>query len=170
MVPARLLASACFALALCAGPFAAAWSQPAGIPGFLDPQTGRFIVRPVAAESDRANTTYTGTVKLVFAITIKSAIPTSTAIKCTAIIDAHDQAFTQQYTETATVTATRSGTSAACTVPVPYQWTLGTGATYGAGYTVVAGALRSSTLDFPNATTAIGAQGSTNTINYNVTL
>jgi hypothetical protein len=168
MVLARPFASACLILTLCAGPLGAARSQPAGIPGFLDPQTGRFTARPIA-EVDRADTTYTGTIKLVFAITIKSTIPTSDTIKCFAGITATDSTFTRDYLESASVSATRTGNAASCTVSVPYQWVLGASPTFNAGYTISAASLRSSGLALTSGA-PVGAVGSTTTVNYNVTL
>jgi hypothetical protein len=172
MNPARLFANGCLTLALCAGPSGAALCQPAGVPGFLDPQTGRFTVRPIIY-GNTAVTSFTGTIKLVFAITIKSNIPTTDTIKCMASIAANDSTFSHNYIETALVTAARSGSTAACTISVPYQWELGTGASFNPGYVIsaMAGnvAVRTSQYETTGGTT-VGTDGSTTTVSYNVTL
>jgi hypothetical protein len=65
---------------------------------------------------------------LKLAITVVSAIPTSTPIQCEleAGVLGYDASsnLIDEINETATTAATRSGSQATCTVELPYQWTL----------------------------------------------
>lgn len=103
-----------------------------GILGRLNPRTGSFrpaqrpLIDDAAAE---AATDATG--KLVFniTITIASTIPAASVITCNAaayVVDnLNDTTFTfLAITKDATVVATRSGSTAQCTVTIPYSWKL----------------------------------------------
>jgi hypothetical protein len=105
-----------------------------GVLGYLDPATGAF--RPVTHSAPDSDTTAATTGpsygKLVFnfTITIQSSIPTSSPITCTAIAETIETNTTtyqeKTFMEDATVPATRSGSTATCSVPVPYSWNLST--------------------------------------------
>jgi len=71
-----------------------------------------------------AATTYTGKFVYSFTITIESTISTSVPIYCYAKVQTSDSGDT--LSETGSVTATRSGSSATCTVTLPYSWSLAT--------------------------------------------
>jgi hypothetical protein len=116
------------------------WSQKAnepanqGILGYLDPKTGAF--RPVAQspdeEFDTTELAPTNTGKFVFkfTITISSTNLGSDTISCTALASLIDNPISSIFiSETASVKATVSGSTASCTVNIPYSWTLKTGST-----------------------------------------
>ena len=101
--------------------------------GFLDPQTGAF--RPlVAAAADSpdalaSGTEVTGTLKITGTITVVStSITATTPVTCsaTAVIVTDPNG---PITDEATSTATRSGSTATCTVTIPYEWLLLSSAT-----------------------------------------
>jgi hypothetical protein len=111
----------------------AAWSQRAneaakpGIPGYLDPKTGAFrpMMQAPAEEADAALVPANTTGKFVFnfTITIRSTNLGSDTIVC--VVDASVFESTGlRVTESASVKATVSGTSATCTVTIPYSWPL----------------------------------------------
>ncbi len=84
-----------------------------------------------------ASTTHTGTIQVTFNISIKSAIPTSTPIYCEADVSASDSGYLDSYYETATATASRNGSTATCTVKIPFGWVMtGTGGGYSVSYGV----------------------------------
>jgi hypothetical protein len=65
----------------------------------------------------------TGTYTVNFTITIASSLPTSTQIACTAELEVTgDKVGT--IVETAGAVATRSGSTATCSVTIPYSWNL----------------------------------------------
>ena len=116
------------------------WGQTArptaatGVAGTLDPKTGIFTaflpsVAQDPQDSSFAATTYNG--KLVFNITITLAtsFPTTTSIIC----DTSARVFDNPagggnfLSEGGGVIATRSGSTATCTVTIPYSWPLVTG-------------------------------------------
>jgi hypothetical protein len=101
-----------------------------GIYGRWDPGTGIFTpVRPeVTGNSDDGTpaepplTTYTGKFVVNFTITITSAIPTTTTIACNAsatVVDASGQ-----LADSLSTSATRSGSTASCSVTIPYSWSI----------------------------------------------
>jgi hypothetical protein len=74
-----------------------------------------------------AATRFTGTFVIKFTITVKSAIPTSTPIVCTANASVFEQnpstfAITNDIEESADIGATRGAGTASCTVTIPYSW------------------------------------------------
>ena len=117
------------------------WSQKAkepanqGILGYLDPKTGAF--RPVAQgqveEFDNTALAPTNAGKFVFnfTITISSTDLGSDTISCLATASLTDNLPLSPIfiDETASVKATVSGSTASCTVNIPYSWTLKTGTT-----------------------------------------
>ena len=102
-----------------------------GIMGYLDPKTGAF--KPLAQSGgnpDTTFTTFTGEFVFKFTVTIKSSIPTSTPIDCEAQADVFDESGVS-HDETAEVVASRSGSTATCTVTIPYSWALSTASSDG---------------------------------------
>jgi hypothetical protein len=101
-----------------------------GIFGYLDPQTGAFRPSPPAIANDEEAlatvTPTTGKFVFNFTITVDSAIPSTATIACEASAETLEAVTQHIATETATVAATRSGTTAKCTVTIPYSWVLTT--------------------------------------------
>ena len=100
-----------------------------GIPGYLDPRTGEFHVKPVppavGPQSIFPNVATTGTLVYKFTITIKSTdITTSEQIACMSTNDVQDISSGRSFEEEKTVAATRTGSTATCTITVPYSWAL----------------------------------------------
>jgi hypothetical protein len=169
--PQHLLAAfacAAFMLGMNAEPLLASQRL---IPGFFNPATGQFSLRAPPVAPEAALTTYSGTIVLVFTITIVSAIPTTDQIQCSGGVDASDSSFANNFDEQASVAATRSGTTASCTVKIPYKWMLGSGPTYTPSYTVgtVTTNARSSAY-FTLASRPVPASGTTTTLKFEVTL
>lgn len=112
------------------------WSQsvPAvnGIRGYLDPRTGIFhsMPHPDVQEADVPPPAATGG-KFVFnfTITVSSTLASTAKILCEASASLEDVASLNFITETASVTATRSGSTATCTVNIPYSWNLSSAST-----------------------------------------
>ncbi len=69
-----------------------------------------------------AYTVFTGTLTLKVTVSIVSNISTSSAIQCSFSAFAFGTSDTAE--ESDTVTATRSGSTAVCTLPIPYEWHL----------------------------------------------
>jgi len=98
--------------------------------GYQDAQTGEF--RPLGrVDPELANTTSptTGTFQLAITIKIASSFPTGTAraIICGANVTENSTSLTTFssaafYEETASSYATVSGSTATCTVNIPYSW------------------------------------------------
>lgn len=100
---------------------AAAEPQTAGIPGSFDPRTRIFVPQaPTSVVTTQATASVTGTVVYRLTVAIASSIPTSQEIACMGSI--MHGGGTSSYMEMATVTATRSGSTATCTVSIPYKW------------------------------------------------
>jgi hypothetical protein len=101
----------------------------AGIPGYLDPRTGEFHVRPAPASGMQLlfpAVATTGTFVYDFTITILSTdIPTTDTIVCISEISLSDTSSSRNFSEDKAVKATRTGSTATCTVTVPYSWNLG---------------------------------------------
>jgi hypothetical protein len=113
------------------------WSQKApeaakpttGILGYLDPKTGAF--RPVIqnpAEDEEVEPALATTGKFVFnfTISIKSTTLGSDTIACTASAITSEFSANFTATEEASVKATVTGSTAKCTVTIPYSWNLKT--------------------------------------------
>jgi hypothetical protein len=95
-------------------------AAPQGILGYLNPRTHIFspLMQSLVAESKSAAAT--GTLQFEYTITVKSPVP-SGGITCSA----EATVFTStgaDYIETAGVAATISGSTATCTVVIPYSW------------------------------------------------
>jgi hypothetical protein len=106
---------------------AAAQSGSNGVLGVLTP-SGTFrpvMVRPLTSG---AAETVTGKFIMKLTITIASTIPASTPILCDLDTSTLGQnasyEFVDEIFETASALATRSGSTAVCTVTLPYQWIL----------------------------------------------
>jgi len=97
--------------------------------GFLDPQTGALLPLMATTSSPEviaaASTAVTGTLKITGTITLITAIPTTVPVQCsaTAIVvgDANGP-----ISDLVSSTATRSGSTATCTLLIPYEWILQT--------------------------------------------
>ena len=133
-VSTTLLLFACFLgmnASLCGQNAAAA----RGIQGYLDPRTGVFHTLPRHAEPDAEPptlTTFAGKLVFNFTITVNATIAPTAKIACTAIASVDDNltgGSPMAFTESASALATRSGTTATCTVNIPYSWNLATGST-----------------------------------------
>jgi len=108
---------------------AARVSHEKGIPGYLDPRTGKFTTRVDDSALNAAKPELTGTTILFreqFNITITNYDQSSSdAVACEATIDSDDDPNGDFY-EDAMVFATRSGSTYTCDVPILAQWTLQT--------------------------------------------
>jgi hypothetical protein len=121
-----------------------------------------------------ATTPTTGTYTINFTLTVASNIPTTADISCSSELEVTgDKVGT--IVETAAALATRSGSTATCTVSIPYSWNLESPTTdkLYVLYTIIAPAnttvvypapSRTSHLDSPY-TTGVPATGTTTTVN-----
>lgn len=112
-----------------------AWSQSPSFthgkaPVQIDPITGQFRMMQADTEIQPfAGTTVTGKFVVNFTITVSSTLSTSDVISCGVTSTLLDTGSTFEILEGATVAATRSGSTAKCTVTIPYSWTLVTSTT-----------------------------------------
>jgi len=104
-----------------------------------------LALAPFACAQSRAaeaqtTATYTGKFVFEFTITIESGIPTSVPIYCIGNAFTRDEGI-NILQDVASVTASRSGSTATCTVTVPYSWPLTTPSSDQAslGYEIIAG-------------------------------
>jgi len=147
-----------------------------GIHGYLDPQTGVFHALPLVSASDSeppALTTVTGKFVVNFTITVSSTIASTLKISCGVTATVLDSATLNEIIESATVVATRSGSTATCSVTIPYSWNLGSSTTdkVSLGYQIIAPVEATGSSVLPNrlseqtafATIAVPATGSTTT-------
>jgi hypothetical protein len=101
-----------------------------GIYGRWDPNTGIFTpvheapARLPEGEELPPTTTYTGKIVVNFTLTITSAIPTTDTIACNVSADVVDA--TGSITDSLSTSATRSGSTATCSVTIPYSWNITT--------------------------------------------
>jgi len=104
--------------------------RAAGVLGYLDPQTGAFrpVPRHASNEVDVPDVTTTETGKFVFkfTITIESSIPSGFLVGCGASADTFDVGRESSYTESAGTPAAVTGSTATCTVTIPYSWPMST--------------------------------------------
>jgi len=109
------------------------WSQhstntvTAGIPGFLDPQTGSFKPMPLVEGEgiDLANTSQTsGKIVLTLTATLTTSFPTTAAFSCGLNATAADVISGLTFSDTIFVTATKNGSTLSCTLTLPYAWDL----------------------------------------------
>jgi hypothetical protein len=154
------------------------WSQsnPAanGIRGYLDPRTGIFhsMPHPDLQEADvPPPATFGGKFVFNFTITVSSTLASTAKILCEASASTEDAATLNFIVETASVTATRSGSTATCTVTIPYSWNLSSATTdkVSLSYEIVAGVptatvpLATRTSAQPLKTISVPANGATTT-------
>jgi hypothetical protein len=99
-----------------------------GILGYLDPKTGAFrplVQNPVEDEEvEPALAPTTGTFVFNFTITIASKNLGGDTILCTVDTSTFDAAALLTASESASVKATVTGSTAKCTVTIPYSWPL----------------------------------------------
>jgi len=112
-------------------PLLAQQSASIEIPGYLNPKTGTF--RPKAATTPTPDTapkltTYTGTLEFNYTITLETAVPSGDVVHCEAtaeLVDVPTSGSNENViTEEASVNATVKGSTATCTVKIPYSWPL----------------------------------------------
>jgi hypothetical protein len=148
----QLAAVAAVGIALTASAAARAQSrdsEPQGkVYGYVDLVTGLFHANPQVApapETTGTLVTHTGTVEVTIKTTIDTTLPKGAAILCDVTLDANVGGFLP--TQVAASAATISGTTATCTVNVPYAFTgpSGASAVYGGTYKVTASYVASST-------------------------
>jgi len=132
----RKLSTILFVCTCFMGMNTALWGQNAaavhGIRGYLDPQTGVFHALPQPVQPDGeppATSTFGGKLVFNFTITVSSTIASSLKIACAATASLEDITTLNFISETAEVTATRTGSTATCTVTIPYSWNLGSSTT-----------------------------------------
>ncbi len=139
------------------------WGQNAaaarGIRGYLDPQGVFHTLKPQEAAEPPALTKFGGTFVVNFTITVAATISASANIECVvtaSLIDNLTSGTPNFIDETAGVVATRSGSTATCSVSVPYSWALGTASTdmVTLSYTIQA------PVEYTTATGALPARGS----------
>jgi hypothetical protein len=116
-----------------------------GIRGYLDPLTGAFhsLPQPEADVEPAALTTFAGKFVFKFTITVNATIASAAKIACAASIGTDDNLTGGNpnfISEEAVAPAVRSGSTATCTVNIPYSWALATGATdtISVGYNIIA--------------------------------
>ena len=154
--------------------------------GYVDPATGKFhLATPESTpDADIAATVAPTTGKLVFSfiIRIASSVPSSDAIVCVADSTALERPTATNpravYLEEASAVGSRSGSTATCTVSIPYSWLLATPASdtltlhyaVGAGTStaVAINVARKSAHQLP--VTKVPATGATTTATFNVTI
>lgn len=152
--------------------------------GYFDYSTGAFrpLAQKVLFDSDSlaAANPQTGTIVVNFTITIKSAFPATYLVNCgvDATVSDISGAGINIISEAGSVVGTRTGSTAKCTVTIPYSWMVlsPSTATLDLRYTVSAGKatattgilLRSSSGGI--ATIPLPANGSTTTQTVNAVL
>ncbi len=101
--------------------------HPAGVLGYLDPQTGAF--RPVHRHAGKGRdglepgtVTITGKFVFNFTITLDSAVPSGDAVGCAAGAQTYDETRETDLDESGFAQATITGSTASCTVSLPYSW------------------------------------------------
>jgi len=161
------------------------WSQsiPAvnGIRGYLDPHTGIFhsMPHPDLQEADvPPPAAFGGKFVFNFTITVSSTLASTAKILCEASASTEDVSTLNFIAETASVTATRSGSTATCTVTIPYSWNLSSSTTdkVSLSYQIIAGVpsttipLATRTSEQSLKTIAVPANGATTTETITATI
>jgi hypothetical protein len=151
-----LLVSACLVAS------APLWGQNAaatrGIHGYLDPRSGIFHPFARMTEADvepQATKTFTGKFVFNYTITVDATIAATAKIACSASAVVEDNVTGGSpniIEEEASALATRSGSTATCTVNIPYSWNLATSTTdmVTLGYTIAAPAEATATTALPS--------------------
>ena len=110
------------------------------VPGYYNPKTHTFQVKvqPEVDPDAAAPKTYTGTLKYEISVKLVTPVATGEELVCSANALVDDVSGTGYYEETASTTAKVSGSTATCTVSIPYAWALadGTTDTVGIGYSL----------------------------------
>jgi len=112
------------------------WGQNASgsstVPGVLNTRPGSAQPVPMHMVSDVTTTTRAGKLVFDFTITVDSTFATTTPIYCEVganLVDDITSGSGREITESAAATATRTGSTAKCTVTIPYSWSLATPST-----------------------------------------
>jgi hypothetical protein len=106
---------------LTAVPALAAVSVPLGVhPRAVSAEPRVLSASAHVAQPYATGSTVKGKVTVTYAISVLSAVPTSTPVLCSISLQLVDE--TNFYFKTVSVQATRSGSTASCTVPVPYAF------------------------------------------------
>jgi len=112
-----------------------------GIPGYYNPTTHTFQTRVTPRALPDASTLkdYTGTLKFEYTIKVDTPVPSGEEMLCEASTLLEDDASDGlEYQESASSVAKVSGSSASCTVQIPYAWPLEeTSGTVSISYSVV---------------------------------
>ncbi len=125
--------SIAFVLTTTAGAGLAARAQSETAPedrvmGYQDARTGRFHRLMGAMPEAAATAPFTGTIQLVVAITLKTPVPSGGSVLCSSNVLAESENTSSfaisSYDENASIKAVVSGTTASCTVNIPYSWSL----------------------------------------------
>jgi hypothetical protein len=133
--------------------------------GYQDSVTGEFR-SAVRVAPDATVTPTTGTDTLTLTITLKTPLPKGGSIVCNSSLSAYaiySTGLTSTYEEEGASVATVSGTTATCTVNIPFSWSITAGAeeeNYSGNYIVemlsasgaLPGIVRSSTGTYVSAT------------------
>ncbi len=148
------------------------------VPAQIDPLTGQFRLMQPAFEIEPNSAPITGKFVANFTITVSSTLSTSDVIACGVSSVVLDVASSFELLETATVAATRTGSTAKCTVTIPYSWILlsSTSDMVLLSYNIVVPATTAGS-QFPNRTSDHGfanikvpATGTTTTFNLTPTI
>jgi hypothetical protein len=152
-----------------------------GILGYLDPKTGVFRTLPMpdTDSTDVPLAATTGKFVFNYTITVAGTIAATAKIGCIATASLVDVATSNLIEEEAAVVATRSGTSATCTVTIPYSWNLGSAGSdkVSLSFSIQAPVEASATTAFPQrlstqgiASISVPANGSTTTETITATI
>lgn len=109
-------------------------AHPKKIFGYQDPATGDFHalgkMHGIAPDAS-SSTTLTGTLEVVVTVTLKTPLPKGGAVICVSDFIASQVTQTPPadttYDESAAVVATVAGSTATCTIKIPYAWAFPTG-------------------------------------------
>lgn len=172
----------------CAALTQPAWGQvgaqsPRSVPQHVTPPTP-MVVEDNVDLALASLATFGGTFTFKITITIKSTNLGSDTIECAASASVNDISTTTgvssgTYIETASVTATRSGSTATCTVNIPYSWGLANASTdiVGLDYVIIATNFTTGSFGQPGrnnshilASTKVPANGTTTTITAAATI
>ena len=180
----KLLFAAICLLGLVASGFAqnAETQKKTAVFGYMDSKTGLFhsLTRtPLSPEEAAAVTPTTGKFVFNVTITVASTLSTKAVIGCQVAGGIADVTSGDIFSNVVVVTATRSGTTATCTLAVPYSWDLASPAKDTVAFdlsvdatvgTPGTAAFYEETFDAPVITTKVPATGTTTTENIITTI
>lgn len=160
-----------FAVALSPDPLSA---QTGDDPGSVSPAVSKLTTQASPDVASTASAVYSGRFTVIITVRILSPITAVEAITCSGTVAAVDASGNNVYTENSQVIAARNGNAASCTLSIPYSWSLPSGSTYTAGYTVSAtngssAVVRSSQFS-TKAGTALPANGTGTVLRFAVVL